>query len=42
MSAAASAYGTIICGIREANTGRTSGFGKRTSERGYLDRQAVE
>jgi hypothetical protein len=29
MRAAASAYGTIICGIRDANTGRNSGPGRR-------------
>ena len=42
MSAAASAYGTIIWGINEPKTGRTKRPGKRTSERGHVDREAVE
>ena len=42
MTAAASAYGTIISGIRDAKTGRSCGPDKRASGGGHLDRQDVE
>ena len=42
MRAAASAYGTIIWGIRDAKTGRNSGPGRARANAGTSNGQRVE